>query len=157
MQSVAPLQVSVSGDGETVPLDIRTTTANCAWSAVSSVAWITVDPAGGTGSRTLALRVDPNPSSEPREGRLEIGGQRVTVTQAGRPLQGRQELRGRVAGLTGTCPALAWSMDGVRVTTDRSTAFVANSCGRLRNGVEVEVKGDAHAGVVAAKQVRIVE
>lgn len=139
-------------------VEVRVTSPSCAWNAVSAVPWIRIDTAGGGANiRALRLHLDENPGRESREGRVDVGGRRVAVVQAGRANPGKGELRGLVDNLRGACPALTWRMDGVAVTTDKTTAFVANSCGRLRDGVQVEVKGDEQGGAFAAKQVRIIE
>jgi hypothetical protein len=61
-----------------------TTSPDCAWMATSSEAWIRVRPTSGTGSIRIELDIDQNPQSSERRAVLTIGGQRVSVTQAGR-------------------------------------------------------------------------
>ena len=68
-----------------------TTTAGCFWTAVSDSAWLTVSIGGGaagsaasgSGSSTIAFTVAANPGTAQRTGRITVGGQTVTITQAG--------------------------------------------------------------------------
>jgi hypothetical protein len=59
-----------------------TSAGHCAWTAVSNVSWLTVTSgASGTGNGTVRFGVTANTGAE-RTGRLTIGGQTLTVTQA---------------------------------------------------------------------------
>src|SRR6185312_14800820 len=60
-----------------------TTGTNCAWTATSDSAWLTVNSGSGsgTGSATVAFSVAANPGAA-RTGSLTIGGETFTVTQA---------------------------------------------------------------------------
>jgi hypothetical protein len=51
------------------------------------------------------------------------------------------EVKGRVSGLTGTCPSLALTVGATRVTTTSSTIFSGGTCAAIVNGVKVEVEG----------------
>jgi hypothetical protein len=63
---------------------------------------------------------------------------------------------GRVAHVTGTCPALSMIIVGVRVTTSGSTTF-EGGCSDLRPGSKVAVTGDTQTdGSVAAVVVRTI-
>jgi photosystem II stability/assembly factor-like uncharacterized protein len=56
-----------------------TTSASCAWSAVSSVSWITTS-SSGSGNGTINYTVASNPGSA-RTGTITVGGQTFTVSQ----------------------------------------------------------------------------
>jgi hypothetical protein len=56
------------------------TGAGCAWTAASSVSWLTVSPAAGEGPAAVAFTVAPSGGTE-RSGTALIGGQTFTVTQ----------------------------------------------------------------------------
>ncbi len=59
-----------------------TVASGCAWTASSSVAWVTVIAgASGTGNGAVAFRVAANPGSV-RTGTVTVAGQTFTVTQA---------------------------------------------------------------------------
>jgi uncharacterized protein DUF5666 len=51
------------------------------------------------------------------------------------------EREGLVSGLTGTCPALTFTVGTTKVTTDGTTFFEEGTCADVKNGAEVEVKG----------------
>jgi hypothetical protein len=60
-----------------------TTTAACAWTAVSNASWITVTSgAAGTGNGTVGVTAAVNGGTAARSGTLTIGGQTVTVSQS---------------------------------------------------------------------------
>lgn len=56
------------------------TGAGCAWTAASSVSWLTVSPAAGEGPAAVAFTVAPSGGTE-RSGTALIAGQTFTVTQ----------------------------------------------------------------------------
>jgi hypothetical protein len=56
------------------------------------------------------------------------------------------EIEGRVGGLKGSCPAVTFSVNGYSVYTNASTVFEDDSCGDLKNGDKVEVKGVRESG-----------
>ncbi len=62
---------------------LAATPAAASWSAASAATWLHV-AAGGTGSTNLMFHFDANPAAT-RTGILTIGGQTLTVTQAGSP------------------------------------------------------------------------
>ena len=51
------------------------------------------------------------------------------------------ELKGAVSGLSGTCPALTFTVKATTVKTNSSTRFDNGLCTRIANGTRVEVKG----------------
>ena len=68
--------------------------------------------------------------------------------------QPQTEVEGVVAGLAGTCPGLTFAVRATPVVTDGSTFFKDGSCASLRNGAEVEVKGQRRAdGTLVASQI----
>ena len=79
--TVSPRSVNAHFRGADESLAI-TASAGCAWSATSSVPWLTF-PRGnsGTGGGTLAVRVPANTTGEARVGMIVVGGASVTVTQ----------------------------------------------------------------------------
>ncbi len=62
-----------------------TVTTNCTWTATSNSDWITVISGGGTGNGSIRYAVAANSSAESRVGGLVIGGQTLSVHQAGVP------------------------------------------------------------------------
>ena len=66
------------------------------------------------------------------------------------------ELNGLVAGLTGACPAVTFTINTTTVKTSATTRFANDSCGLLSNGRRVEVKGARQAdGSIAATKVEV--
>jgi hypothetical protein len=62
-----------------------TAPAGCAWTAASSVPWLTITSgATGNGNGTVNMTVAPNVSFIPRTGQVTIAGQTFTVVQNGR-------------------------------------------------------------------------
>ncbi len=78
--SLDPASPEWSGDGGSESIDIVTTLAQCSWTATAHESWIRVLTPSGTGSRTIRLDIDPNPS-DVRHAFMTIAGKRVDVTQ----------------------------------------------------------------------------
>ena len=58
------------------------TAADCAWTALPDVTWITVvSPAAGSGDGSVGFAVAPN-RDDTRSGSIVVGNQRIVVTQA---------------------------------------------------------------------------
>jgi hypothetical protein len=53
----------------------------------------------------------------------------------------------------GTCPALTFTVNSTRVSTNASTQFLKGTCGQLKNGTKVEVEGArlSDGSITAAK------
>lgn len=67
---------------------------------------------------------------------------------------GEFEIEGSLGGLTGTCPAITFSVNGFKVLTSASTEFKDVSCSALKSGDRVDVKGTRQAdGSVLATRV----
>ncbi|HEY9232238.1 MAG TPA: BACON domain-containing carbohydrate-binding protein, partial [Blastocatellia bacterium] len=61
-----------------------TAAKQCVWEAVSSVSWVRVtSPTVGSGTATITIHVDANPSQSGRATTLRIAGQAFRVKQAG--------------------------------------------------------------------------
>jgi len=62
------------------------------------------------------------------------------------------ELKGLVSNLTGTCPALTFTVSGTRVVTNSATKF-DDPCQQIANGRRVEVEGTrlTDGSIVATK------
>ncbi len=83
--SVSPLTTSVAVGGGTATLT-ETAGSGCAWTATSNAGWLTVTGgASGSGNGTVTLTATANTSSVSRSATVTVGGQAVTVTQAGVP------------------------------------------------------------------------
>jgi len=78
---VSPSSVELGEAGAAAELTIAAP-GGCAWTVQSSDAWLSPEPATGTGSAALRLVASPNPGPT-RTGRLSIGGTTVAVRQTG--------------------------------------------------------------------------
>jgi hypothetical protein len=58
---------------------------DCTWTAASEVSWMQLNSTSGQGNGTLAVTVARNESPAARNGSIAVNGQRVTVSQEGRP------------------------------------------------------------------------
>ena len=71
-------------EGPSAATDAVLLSSNAAWTATSGASWLHVDPASssGSGSAAIVFGVDANPGPT-RTGAVNIGGQILTVNQAG--------------------------------------------------------------------------
>lgn len=84
--TLTPDRITVGADAASGTFRVNTADT-CAWTAVSSAAWITVtngSPGRGTGS--VSFSVTPNGTSAERSGAITVDGVAVLITQAGQPL-----------------------------------------------------------------------
>ena len=66
------------------------------------------------------------------------------------------ELEGKVVSIAGTCPALTFSVNGTSVSASAATQYRGGSCGSIKTGIKVGVKGTRQAnGSVLASRVEI--
>ena len=79
--TVTPTTVSVPSNGSTSAVSVISGT-NCVWTATSSVDWITVTFATGSGLGQVQYTVAPNTTTTARTGTLTVAGHTVTFTQA---------------------------------------------------------------------------
>ncbi len=78
-----PTSVSVAASGGTGLITVNASASDCAWTATPVEAWITISgAASGVGSGSVTISVAANGSSS-RAGTVNIGGQVLTVNQAG--------------------------------------------------------------------------
>jgi hypothetical protein len=153
-------QFTVSPQSDTFPaaggdgtLKIDASAGNCAWTAASSVPWITLATGSGSGEANLRYTVAANTGAA-RTGTLTVAGASVTVSQAATPPAGPIELRGELSGLAGQCPNLTFTLQGTLVFTNAQTVF-DERCDRIRNRRDYIVSGLVQAdGRVLAVRVR---
>ena len=83
------------------------------------------------------------------DGSIDARTIEIKDTDTGTPV----DLSGVIAGLTGTCPQLTFTVGGTTVVTDSKTNFVKTECSGLKNGAQVEIKGtkQVDGSVVASK------
>lgn len=78
--SPTSLSVGASGGAQSVTV---TAPAGCAWTATTATSWISLTTPSGSGSGSLNFTVAANPTTASRTGTVTLGGQTLTVTQAG--------------------------------------------------------------------------
>lgn len=96
----------------------------------------------------------PNTLLTAREAVISVAGATHRISQSG--LVSQVELDGPLSGLTGTCPAMQFTVQARIVTTSSQTNFRGGGCNHLVNGLRVEIEGDQQPnGTVAARDVRL--
>ncbi len=139
------------GDGD-VKVKAR---SGCAWDARSGDSWLSISSgSGGSGDGEVRYRVAQNSSTGERSGSLSIAGQSFSVRQKGAEPQ-RVDIDGTVQSISGSCPSLSMRVDSENVTTDSSTKFKSGSCGKIRTGTRVKVKGQRIGGTIKADEVDV--
>jgi hypothetical protein len=148
-----PVDVRFQGDND---IDLHVvTTSGCAWTATSQASWITITRSpSGTGDGHVHIAVEGTLLVNGRTGTLLIGGQTVTVRQAG-ILNQDVTVSGRIAGLSGSCPNVGFTLNGVGIVANGGTDYEnRRSCGDLGNGVTARVKGRGQAdGTILATKI----
>jgi hypothetical protein len=142
------------GDGD---VRVRSSRSGCTWEARGGSSWLSITGgSGGSGDGEVRYRVSQNSSTDERSSSLSIAGHSFTVRQKGAepPRSQRVEISGRVQSVSGSCPSLAMRVDSDSVTTDSSTKF-KGSCGKIRTGIRVRVKGQQSGGTIKADEVDV--
>ena len=89
---------------------------------------------------------------------VEVTGQLVAgVLQAAVVNVETVDIQGFVTMLSGLCPSLAFTVNGMPVSTDLTTGFNDGLCADLEDGVNVRVVGVLNAGTVGAFEVTILD
>jgi hypothetical protein len=132
-----------------------TSPAGCAWTATSPDSWIQLASGGGTGDGQVAYVIAANTGSADRTGSISVAGTTLTVTQSSSaPPPPTITLSGAVVGLSGTCPVMTFTVNGRAVATSAATTYKSGSCGKLKDGETIIVRGvEAAAGGVDATEV----
>ena len=128
----------------------------CSWTATSSDSWVAITSGGGgTGNGEIIYLVLLNLTRNQREATITIRNEVHRVTQTGLPT-GNTELNGTVAGLSGSCPAIRFTIDGIPIRTDSSTDFRRGNCADVRNGMSVRANGIFQSdGTILASRVEL--
>jgi hypothetical protein len=139
--SVSPSSVTVPAEARSGTIEVRASNASCTWTAGSAPSWIAIaSGTTGAGNGRVDYEISENNGLAERTATLTVAGQPVTVTQAAKLLN--LNLDGRVSALTGSCPAISFTLDdGQVVRTSLLTLFLGRSCAQLRNDMRVEVTG----------------
>ncbi len=68
---------------------------------------------------------------------------------------GPNEVEGRIAGLSGTCPSLTFTIGTTPVTTSTGTTYEGVTCATLANNLRVEVEGTLTGSTLASAKVEL--
>ena len=94
-----------------------TLTTGCAWVASSDASWVRLSEASGTTTTTLTITVNPAANSAARAATLTIGGQLVTISQAGHgstaPFGFFDTPQDGASGIIGSLAVTGWALDDV--------------------------------------------
>jgi alpha-tubulin suppressor-like RCC1 family protein len=79
--TVAPTTLTAGAQASGGLLTITAGDPGCSWSATSTVPWITLGAAGGSGSAPVPYAIAANTGATARQGALSIAGQTIAVSQ----------------------------------------------------------------------------
>ena len=108
---------SVGAQAGSGTVALTVTPSDTRWTAASNQSWLTVNPAGGIGSQTIAYSYPPNTSLSPQTATITIGGVSFTVTQPGAVTLSPSSVTAPQSGGSG----------GVALTTNPATPWTAAS------------------------------
>ena len=134
--TVQPTAASIPAWGGTGRIDVRTQ-APCAWTADTRASWIAITSSRtGQGNGSATYDVAPNTRLGTRTDVISVAGQDVTITQ-----DGATSITGGLHSVAGSCPNKRFIVHGQRIRTTSSTDYEGGTCGDLRDGVMIRVKG----------------
>jgi len=82
--AISPSDQTVGPGGGEGTVNVTATVANCAWTAASNAAWITISSgAAGSGPGAVSFTVTANATTAPRAGTVSVAGQTLIITQPG--------------------------------------------------------------------------
>jgi hypothetical protein len=173
---------AVGAAGGTITFSVETL-EGCSWSTSTDATWLNVvNGATGTASAVIEVRVDANGGAA-RSGGVRVATETFAIAQAAAPTSSPSPapsptpsptpspspspdpspspsptpiaLQGQVTGLSGSCPAVRFVVDGRTVLTTGSTSF-DRRCRDLDDGDTVRVSGMTQAdGTIDASEVEI--
>ena len=113
-----------------------------------------VSPSGGVSSG--GFQSEPAATSSGMTAAPVIMAARPTTTPPAKPETARVAVHGTVdANPTGTCPAIAFTIGGVNVTTTSATKYEHGACTDVKKDVRVNVQGTKATDGVTATQVEV--
>ena len=122
--------------GGSGPIDVKTQSP-CAWSAHTTSAWIQItSAASAVGNGRVEYQVQPNTNIAPRTGTISVANLVFTLRQ-----DGETSLSGLVRSVEGSCPGKRFSLNGQHIRTTSSTHYEDGSCGDVKDGARVILKG----------------
>jgi hypothetical protein len=104
------------------------------------VSWIAITSGPtGTGDGSVRYEIAENNGLTERSATLTVAGSPVAVTQAGKLINAA--LDGRISDITGSCPAISFTLDEQVIRTSIATLFTGGTCAELKKNSRVEVTG----------------
>ncbi len=136
--------------GGTGTIGITTNGANCSWTASSDSSWATVVPIGSTGNGSIGVSASSNASSTTgRSAQLTVGGQTITISQAGTTCTyALQSTSGAVpaSGGSGSVGVIAPAVCGWTAATTAPTWLTITSSGNAgTSSVQFSVQSNLSA------------
>lgn len=148
--AVEPESITVSPAGEIVAISVSAG-EGCAWTAATSTPWLTITSGqAGTGDGTVTVVAAANLTSSERNGSVLVAGRTVSFSQDRAELQ---SFSGRMKNLSGTCPALSFTVDDRPIRTTSSTVF-SPSCNAFNENDRVAGEGVRQEGILYATSIR---
>ncbi len=81
--TLIPNSINVDSFGGVGTISVQASDSTCAWTATQTDSWISANPPNATGSVNVDVTVQSTNSTSSRVGSITIGGQPLTVNQAG--------------------------------------------------------------------------
>jgi Viral BACON domain/Putative binding domain, N-terminal len=136
-----PTTASIAAAGGTGTIGV-TAGSGCGWTATSNSSWLTVAPGGGTGNGSVTYTAAANSIASGRTAIVTVGGQSVTISQAG--LSCTYAVSPTSASLgssggTGTIGVTAGFGCGWTATSNRSWMTVTPASGTANGAVTYSV------------------
>lgn len=137
---MSPLSVAAPDEKRRGTIEVRASSASCTWTAESPATWIEIKSGTpGRGDGGVHYDVSKNNGLTERTATLTIAGAPVIVTQAGKLIN--LDLDGRISDLTGSCPAMSFTLDEQIIRTSVATLFVGRTCAEIKKNMKAEVTG----------------
>jgi hypothetical protein len=141
--------MSIANGITTFPINVVASTTTCTWTATSNASWLQIGAGGnGTGSASFAVTSANNSLLSPRSGTITVGGQSVTVSQAGFSAAAVHDLTGdRYSDIVwqyGPTGAVAmWGLKGNLVVSTPSLPSIADPAWKVVGSGDLDGNGSS--------------
>ena len=137
------ISTTTDGQGQFTLNNVPTGTVTLNFSAPGQSASITLTGIGPNDTVQITVTLNGNNA-------------RVDSEHRSSPNNDTGELEGVVSASTGTCPAVTFTVNTTKVTTNSATTFRDGTCTDVKDGARVEVKGTRQAdGSILATRVEL--
>ena len=172
--------LSRSGDGigaagGSLRFEVATLTG-CAWTATTTASWLSVTASSGSSSASIGVSVAANGGAA-RTGAVVVAGKSYSVSQDAAvtsppapappsptpspapgpsPAPATVSLSGALSSLSGSCPAIRFTVSARLIVSDKNTDYSHGGCKDISNGDTVKVDGTTQSdGTVLATRIEI--